>query len=624
MDAIATRERQRGAARGAVLVLAVLLALLVIGVRYLRSGPHAQDTPAVAAAVPAPRPNLLVIMVDDLDQAMFDQLLEAGWLPHIRHHLVDAGLRFDNSYVTNAVCCPSRATYLTGQYSKNHGILNVIRGVAYWYLARENREDRALPVMLQQVGYYTGHIGKYLNGYGMFSEAEHVPHGYDEWYGLVDPSTYDMYEYKANLTKAGGPTELRQHSLQTGAKYQTDQLADWSLEFLEGAAGSGKPFYLGLKPVAPHIETFTFDHDVEMGYRSVFREYIRPAPRHECLVQAYTPDYRAPENPGQWCSRKLPDMMAYLRAKPSFNHLDANKHPRLEKVLAPLTVEHGDLGALERQLLTRMASMLAVDDLVGRLLGQLERDGRLRHTLVVFTSDNGYFYGEHGLSAKLLPYEESIRVPLLLRPPGGTSGRREAGIALNNDLAPTLADYAGAVPLRDEDAFDGRSLRPLAERGVSARRQFMIEHFIESTSLELAAEIPVYRKLSTAVTRYLEGLAGFEFGTLGNLSYPAYKAIKRQVDGENLLYVQWYAENNNRVQVLDRGEWEVDFEEFYDLDRDPLEQVNLLPLPPDGQLQARPAARLGARLEQALARLRTDLAALRECKGQSCRVLEDR
>lgn len=615
-----SRSAAQGAARIAPLVLLVCIALVTAVAVFVRTGPHPLHRPLLPApaVAAADRPNLLVIMVDDLDEPMFDLLLGSGWLPHIQHGLVEAGTRFANSFVSDPVCCPSRATYFTGQYVQNHGVLNVTRGVAYWYLAAENREDRVLPVMLREAGYFTGHIGKYLNGYGMFSSREHVPKGYDEWYGLVDPTTYDVSDYTVNRWKraGGGPAALQSvHAdMQTGRDYQTDKLGDWALEFLDGARASGRPFYLTLKPVAPHIETLSFRDDPSLGYRAVFREYIRPAPRHECLVREFLPEYRPQPEPGPWCDKAWPDSLEFLARKPSFNVIDRGKHPRLEKVLQKLTAESGDLGALERQHQMRMAAMLAVDDLVGRVLQRLAADGTLERTLIVFTSDNGYFHGEHGLNSKLLPYEESVRVPLVIRAPGVAAATR-AALVLNNDLAPTLADYAGAAPLRADDAFDGRSLRGQlqARPAPFGRQAFLVEHYIETTTTELAAELPLYKDLSEAVTQFLGKLSGIEFGALGNLSYPAYKAVRRIAPGEDLLYVQWYSELTNRAQRS--GSWDVDFEELYDLQRDRYEQVNVAPLAADGD---------DARLHEALQQLRGDLGALRGCKAADCRRAEDR
>jgi len=622
MSKLYSQQRQRGRIRiGWLLIAAMLLLTLGVGI-FIKTGPHTLRQPELAApatATAAAKPNLLIVMTDDLDQPTFDLMLKTGWLPNLQRELVDAGTTFDNSYVTDPVCCPSRATYFTGQYAKNHGILSVTKGVAYWYLAAENREDRALGVMMQQAGYFTGHIGKYLNGYGMFSDPEHVPRGYDQWYGLVDPSTYDMFDYKVNLSKlAGGKTEVREIHADphTGRDYQTDKLGDWALEFLDSAKGVDKPFYLTLKPVAPHIETSSFRDDPALGYRATFREYIRPAPRHECLVRRFMPEYVAQPAPGGWCERTLPDTLEYLSHRPSFNQLDAGKHPRLEKVLQKLTAENGDIGALERQHQFRMSAMIAVDDMVGRVIERLQANGQLEHTLIVFTSDNGYFFGEHGLNSKLLPYEESIRVPLVIRTPGGKPAHT-AAIALNNDLAPTLSDYAGARPLRDSDAFDGRSLRAVLDGHADShpRTQFMIEHFIEATTMELAADFPLYHKLSEVATQFLGKLAGFEFGALGNLSYPAYKAVRRQVNGDNWLYVQWYTELSNAPQMHDDGNWKIDFEELYDLDRDPFQKVNVFPLAGAGD---------DARAAAALARIKGDLQAFKTCKADSCREVEDR
>lgn len=558
------------------------------------------------------RPNLLVVEVDDLDQPMFDLMLEDGWLPNIRTHLVDDGVVFTNSFVSDAVCCPSRATYLTGQYANNHGILGVSKGVAYWYYGGDNREPHALPVLLHDAGYTTAHIGKYLNGYGMFNRSDHVPPGYDAWYGLLDPYTYDVYRWKQNVT-VDGETRIIDHSGEDGP-YQTDALRDQALSFLDDVAEPGKPFYLAFKPVAPHVETRSFRDSEALGFRATFREWIRPAPRHECLIRPLLGKDAKTESDADsgLCERELPDSLAFLRERPSFNEIDTGKPDTIRERVEQLTQEGGDFRALERQHQSRMASMIAVDDAIGAIVDRLKAQGRWDSTLVVFTSDNGYFHGEHRLDSKLLPYEESIRVPLVVRPPGGAEAPSVPAIALNNDLAPTLADYGGASPQREKDRWDGRSLKPWLEGESPAwRRQVMVEHFIELTVLELAREKEWFGKLTDAVVALLEKGAGFELGALRNMAYPAYKAVRR-IDpetGENALYVQWYSNLRN---VEPEG-WETDFEEFYDLTDDPWQRQNLL-------ADEEPPKAVAKRIES----FRSALDQLKTCDAEACVEAENR
>lgn len=593
--------------RGGWRPLQILLGLLLLSCAACngpQDPPQAAKSAPVASPLPAPvtRPDVLVVMTDDLDQDLFDLMLDQGLLPNIEREVLRPGLRFRNSFVSDPVCCPSRATFLTGQYVKNHGILGVTKGAAYWYFSEDNREDHALPVIVQKAGYYTGHVGKYLNGYGMFSKKEHLPKGYDEWYGLLDPSTYDMYDFELNMSR-GGKTEIVEFKQGNRSHYQTDVLGDYALQFLDAASQSGKPFYLTLKPVAPHVETKSFTDSGKLGYRSLFRENIRPAKRDECLLRGIVPEYRAAGG-GPRCALVLPDSLAVLQRKPSFNHMDDGKPERLRKVVQPLDTE--DLRNLARQHRMRMVAMLAVDDLVGRVTESLRQRGRLDNTLLIFTSDNGYFQGEHGLDSKLLPYEESIRVPLIIRPPHGKQARSVSQIALNNDLAPTIADYAGAVVERPVDLYDGRSLRGLLEHGEAlSRKQFMVEHFVEAGALELAQEHPGFARLEKSVIDIAEKFAGFEFGSLANLSYPAYKAVRRIDSDSNLLYVQWYS------NVLNTEEWNTDFEELYDLKKDRYQMSNLINETPPAYIET-------------LQLMRSDMEAFKRCHAENCQEIENR
>jgi N-acetylglucosamine-6-sulfatase len=188
-------------------------------------------SPGSTSAAQAP-PNVLVIMTDD-------QTVESvRVMTNVKRLLRDRGATFANSFVTYALCCPSRATFLTGQYAHNHGVLgNVPPAGGYAKLDHTN----TLPVWLQDAGYYTAHLGKYLNGYGRADPTE-IPPGYDEWRGSVDPSTYRFYGYKLN----------ENGRLTTYETYQTDLYAQKAARIIRRRAPSAQPFFLWVAFLAPH------------------------------------------------------------------------------------------------------------------------------------------------------------------------------------------------------------------------------------------------------------------------------------------------------------------------------------------------------------------------------------
>jgi N-acetylglucosamine-6-sulfatase len=385
---------------------------------------------------PLPEPlNVLVIMTDDQTEA------DMVALPKTRALLGDRGTTFVRSFASYPLCCPSRATLLTGQYPHNHGVrANAPPLGGYPLLDHSN----TLAVWLQAAGYYTAHVGKYLNGYGTNSPAP--PPGWSRWFGLMDPSTYRFYGYKVSVD--GVPVQYGD----SGADYQTDVLAAEAERIIRSRAGSDQPFFLWVAPVAPHLE---------MQGRN--QTPPRPAPRHE----------------GAFAREPLP-------AKPSFNEVNVQdkpdhirKRPRLKSTGVQEVVQ------LHR---ARLASLLAVDDMVERLVRALEETGQMDRTLVLFTSDNGFFLGEHRVpKGKFLPYEESSRVPLLVRGRDFPEGHTAAQLVSNVDLAPTIVHWAQRVtPAR---VMDGRPLQfPAGDPGEGRVRTLLLEGArLNSSSPEYAA-----------------------------------------------------------------------------------------------------------------------------------------
>jgi N-acetylglucosamine-6-sulfatase len=405
---------------------------------------------AAWAAPAGAQPNVVVLMTDDQTQASM------RYMTRTRKLLGDEGTTFPQTIATFPLCCPSRVTQLTGQYSHNHGVLHN-SGPFGGYAAFEH--TNVLPAWLQEAGYRTMHVGRYLNGY----EADSgVPSGWSDWHAAIgrDAFDYSSWRINENGTIRSYPGERRPQ------EYQTDFLARRAVELIERAARGERPFFLSLWFVAPHRGS-PLDSDDLPGVRSP-----SPAPRHRDAFAA-----------------------SALPRPPSFDEADVYDKPQVVADRPRLGPEIA--AAIEESWRQELESLLAVDEAVAEVLGALKRTGVLDDTLVLYTSDNGYMHGEHRrATGKVLPYEESIRVPLLMRGPGVPSGRRDPRLAANIDLAPTILDAAGVLPHRPQD---GRSLLELlADPGLEWGRDVLIENGRGANT------VPPYRGIRTPRFLYVE------------------------------------------------------------------------------------------------------------------------
>jgi arylsulfatase A-like enzyme len=407
-----------------------------------------------ANATAADRPNVVVLMTDD--QTVAD--LEA--MPRTRAVLTRHGVTFDRSYVSYPVCCPSRATYLSGQYAHNHGVLGLYPPTGgYGRFQHAN----ALPVWLERAGYATAHIGKYMNGYEPAIGAQQPP-GWSEWYGAVDGATYLMWGY--TLIENGVARTYGTPLEEDPRLYQTDVLRDKAVDFIARRAPSRQPFFLSIAFLAPHHEN--------AAVRSITGRLVRPAPRHE---RAYA--------------------RASLPTPPGFAERDRSDKPGFVRHRQRLTAE--EVGRIGEQFRARRASLQAVDQGIESIVGALRRAGELENTYVILTSDNGYMLGEHGVpNGKLLAYDPSTRVPLIVRGPGIPAGAVSRELVGNVDLAPTISKLAGALPGR---LLDGRSLLPYArDPALRSRRALLHEtggrRFVRRRDQD-AAGAPAVRRVLT-------------------------------------------------------------------------------------------------------------------------------
>jgi len=455
-----------------------LRAVIAVGLAALAS--TAAFATVTDQAQAATKPNIVVIMADDQRQD------DMPVMTKLKAALADTGTTFQNSYVSYSLCCPSRTSFLTGQFMHNHDITwNFWPEGGYFKFKHQSTNydpskneyggwGNILPKWLQNSGYRTGLIGKYLNqtgekdpskGYADSGKAKptEIPPGWSEWAGGVDPTTYSYYGYTLNVNKnvtpsnptgklirygscervtfANKPTKdplagckVTSQKGKDGTQYQTDVEATYSEDFIKRNSDTrkrtGAPFFLWVTPTAPHTTTPT---GASEGLPAV------PPNRYANL----------------FATRALP-------VWPAMDEADVSDKPALDKNLAWFPrIGAGGKELAKRHYRGRLGAVKGVDDLVGRVVKTLKDNGQLNNTIIIYTSDNGWLLGEHRLVAqKFFGFEPSIRVPLVISGPGfnNPANRRVVSEqAVNVDLAPTILQAAGAtagrpldgVPLQD-------------------------------------------------------------------------------------------------------------------------------------------------------------------------------
>jgi N-acetylglucosamine-6-sulfatase len=524
------------------ILFVALYALLGMAVACVLSAcfPSAEGQQAEDQKQEPKRPNVILILTDDL--ALNDLNARAlRHMPNLESLLIDEGTTFDNAFVTNSLCCPSRASILRGQYTHNHEILSndPPRGgfQKFRYVGHENS---TMATWVKEQGYRTAFFGKYLNGY----KETYIPPGWDEWYAVTGNYLSHTFNENGHLV-----------SYEPESYYDTDVMSDKASDYITRTAGADPPFFTADRPFLMWIGT------------KAPHQPASPAPRDE---NAY-PDVSLPH-------------------PPSFDEKDVSDKPGWVSDNPPLSLEQKRY--MEELYRKRLQSMLAVDDMIGDLIGALRASGELDNTYIVFTSDNGFHLGQHRLGAgKWTPYEEDIRVPLIVRGPGVPEGETLHHMVLNNDLAPTFADLAGAEP---PSFVDGRSLKPLLTDHPPPLRDWRQRFVIESVAERSGVPHPPFITESTVVplltgdplpgnwrrTSAASAQSSEEWGR------PWLKALRTN----NYLYVDYKT-----------GE-----HELYDLRKDPHQLDNIYATAPPEITQ----------------RLETQLDALRQCSAEDCRTAE--
>jgi N-acetylglucosamine-6-sulfatase len=394
----------------------VVAALLVLGAVHSVT-PRAQGLPPLQRTPGAQPRNVIFVLVDDL---RFDALGYTGhpWIetPNL-DALAKSGVQMRNAFVTTALCSPSRASILTGQYAHRHRVVDNINPVAPGTIF--------FPQYLQQAGYDTAFIGKWHMG-----PASDAPQpGFDRWVSFRGQGTYLPSPNGFNVDGTRVP--------QRG--YITDELTDYALDWLKQRRAD-RPFFLYLSHKAVHSD-FT------------------PAERHKGRYKdkPFTPPQTMAETP-----ENLDGKPMWVRnQRNSWHGVDFPYHSAL------------DIAEYYRRY---AETLLAVDDSVGRVMALLRERGMLDSTIVMFMGDNGFAFGEHGLIDKRTAYEASMRVPLLMSGGGLPAGTRVDEVVANIDIAPTILEAAGLQP----PPMDGRSALALARgQRIPWRETLLYEYYWE-------------------------------------------------------------------------------------------------------------------------------------------------
>jgi N-acetylglucosamine-6-sulfatase len=446
-------------------------------------GVHESGGSARAAVAP-PRPNIVVLETDD------QTLAEMEVLPAVKRLIGDEGVTFDNNFDAFSLCCPSRATFLTGQYSHNNGVRgNALPDGGYEKLDHTN----TLAVWLHGAGYYTVHLGKYLNGYGRRNPLE-IPPGWSEWHGAVDPTTYRYYNY--TLNENGVLTTYC--AIPEPSCYQTDVYRDKANEIVRRRAPEG-PFFLWVAFLADHSG----------------------GPREPGDPQGFATPDPAPRHANRFANTPLP-------TPPNFNEADVSDKPRVIKRLTPITPRQR--ANIQENWQQRRETLLAVDEAVTSIVETLRSTGELDNTLLIFTSDNGFFHGEHRIrNGKVRLYEESIHLPLLMRWTGNKTlprGVHRKQLTSNIDDAETILAAAGDTtrPGRIEDGIS--LLRYWRDSGLELGRDLLVDNMPGPTHFDAIRSRNFIYAEHLNGDRELYDLQKDPYELQSEHANPAYDAIK--------------------------------------------------------------------------------------------------
>lgn len=410
---------------------------------------------------PAGRPNVVIVLTDDQP---FDSISHApAAMPYLQRQWgrrAAGWIRFPNAFVNTPLCCPSRASILTGRYSHHTGVRDNDDGARF-------DDSTTLATWLHDAGYTTGLVGKYLNRYPFGAGEPFVPPGWDTWVAKTNQSADTVY---ANYLLARGDRFERYGEAED--EYATDVLGREAARFVREAP-EGRPFFLLFAPSAPH-------------------EPWIPAARHEGALAAFR-----------------------IAEPASVAEADVSDKPGWVRRLPLPTTEQREAWIEERR--RALETLLAVDDAIREIDLALRDRGVMEDTVVFFLSDNGYAWGEHRWQSKSCPYAACVRVPFAVRVPAERS-RVDPSLVSNVDLAPTIAALARATP---GVPFDGLDVSPALLDAVEIRRRGVLAEWVGGFAGP-DGPIPGWWSVRTAGAVYTEYATGErELYDVGGIRGPA-------------------------------------------------------------------------------------------------------
>ena len=478
------------------------------------------------------KPNIVIILTDDLDFRLMRYLKNTDAL------IAQKGAVFTNYFVTSPLCCPSRTSMFRGQYPHNTNVMENTPGFKRFFDRKE--ETETLAVWLKRAGYNTGLMGKYLNLYPSGAGRHYVPPGWTDWHAFVfeDPQKTFYYDYKMNENG-----EVIQYG-NSAQDYSTDVIGRHAIDFINKSIADRSPFFILISTTAPHGPSVS-------------------APRHAEMFQGL----------------EYPQSI-------SFNEKDMGDKPFIIRSLTT-TGDVFDVYDANSLFIKRVQSTQAVDELVAEVVHLLEGSGQMDNTYVIFTSDNGFHMGEHGISAgKGLPYEEDIHVPFMIRGPGIKPNTEITQMVTNIDIAPTIAEMTGA---RTAEFVDGRSamtlLFPQNNQTLKWRKGFLIEMgYGDTPQSSVIQQVSFFNSDPPFGLKDPDAYYDRSTSRIEDVSF-------RGIRTEKFVYVEYV---NGEI-------------EYYDLTADPFELNNL-------------AKSLDASV---LASLHSWLEELKTCSAEACRKSED-
>jgi len=557
----------------AIAALALIVGLILVGTDNANA--------ARAKASELQKPSFVVIQTDDQTmEELYDGVrmlsgAEEFAMPNTLQMLGEKGVTFTRYYTPYSLCAPSRVSLLTGRYAHNNHVQGNVPPNGGWTGFQSRLAySHNLATWLQGAGYRTIHIGKILNGYGdaPYSPGTEVPPGWSSWHTILNSDT-NHYAYGYMLNNNG----VVEGPYGNSGSWETREYGEIDDAGCPYAPLNGKPCY---------FETDKFN-------QLAVEELAATSPEQPFYMQVdYTTphgDYRRPAGPqpatrdiGRFAGAPLPDNRAE-----GFNEGNVNDKPRFIREAPYLSAT--EIHTYRVYYQNCLAALISVDEGVKQILDQLGALNRLQNTYVIFTSDNGFFFGQHRLvGGKFLAYEPATHLPLIVRGPGIEPNTHTGQFASTVDIAPTILELAEVTP---DKSIDGTSLVPfMKEPSLRTRRPLLFESFVQTNDVEQDGNAATGESTTAA------GPARGKLGVKGAAAHASVVAPPKNYYGIRLgpyKYIEW-----------PDGE-----KELYDINKDPYELNNIV--------RNKNYAPIRAFLHNELVRLET-------CSGRTCREVAEK